>query len=186
MSVAALVLAAASLMTAPDDWRKETIPFPLRFAPSVPYEGEEHLRFHPKWDRFDDDAGFSYVVLWDVKAVPVEPPDIEDHLETYFNGLMSNVSRGRKLVGEPPKSVVAAHPMTAPQGWQQAFGVEIRTFNAFSKNEPLLLHGEVTQRGCGKERMQIVFTLSKSRRDKPVWKGLRDVRSATACDAPRA
>jgi hypothetical protein len=184
MSYAAAVLAAA-LIAAPGDWRQETFQFPLGFAPGIPYQGTEHVRFNPQWDQFDTDAGFSYVVLWDVKAVPVEPADMEEHLETYFNGLMSNVARARKL-DEPKKSVVAAHPMAAPAAWQQGFGVEIRTFNSFSKGEPLLLYGEVAQRQCGKERMQILFALSKSRRDRPIWNGLRGVRTATTCEAPRS
>jgi hypothetical protein len=172
---------AATLIPAPDDWRKESFPFPLQFAPGIPYQGMEYLRFHPGWDQFADETGFSYVVLWDVKAVPVEPPDIEDHLETYFNGLMSNVARGRKL-GAPPKSGVQAHPMASLPDWQQGFGVQIRTYNSFSKGEPLLLYGEVTQRKCG-ERMQIFFALSKSPRDKPIWNSLRKARGATACQS---
>jgi hypothetical protein len=187
MSAAALVLAAAaSLMNAPDDWKKESFDFPLRFAPAIPYEGTEQVRFNPAWAKFDEDGGFSYVVLWDVKAAPVEPPDIEDHLETYFNGLMANVARGREIHEPTRRSTVAAHPMAALPGWQQAFGVEIRTFNAFSKGEPLLLYGEVTQRTCANGRMQIVFALSKSRRDRPIWNGLRSVRGATTCEAPRS
>lgn len=174
-----------ALLAAPPDWRSETFPFPLRFAPTIPYEGEEHVRFHPKWDQFADEAGFSYVMLWDVKEVPVEPADLEDHLETYFNGLMSNVARGRKL-DEPAKTVVAAHPMAPIPGWKQGFGVEIRTFNSFSKGEPLLLHGEVTQRTCRNGRMQVVIALSQVRRDRPIWKGLRDIRTATTCEAPRS
>src|SRR5947209_3215972 len=124
MSIATLFFAA--LLSAPADWRKETFDFPLRFAPLIPYQGKEHVRFHPKWDNFGDEAGFSYVVLWDVEEVPIEAADIEDHLETYFNGLMSNVARGRKL-DEPGKSVVEAHPMAHVPGWTQGFGVEIRT-----------------------------------------------------------
>ena len=183
MQIAALVFAA--FITAPADWRKESFDFPLRFAPSIPYQGTEHVRFNPKWDKFDEEAGFSYVVLWDVKEVPLEPADIEDHLETYFNGLMANVARGRKL-DAPAKSVVAAHPMARVPGWQQGFGVEIRTFNAFARGEPMLLHGEVSQRSCGNGRMQILFALSKSPRDRPIWNGLRGVRSATTCEAPRS
>jgi len=178
----AAAAAAATLIPAPDDWRKESFAFPLQFAPGIPYEGTEYLRFSPAWDQFADEGGFSYVVLWDVKAVPVEPPDIEDHLETYFNGLMSNVARGRKLA-EPPKSVVQAHPMASLPDWQQGFGVQIRTYNSFSKGEPLLLYGEVTQRRCSNERMQIFFALSKSRRDKPIWNSLRKARGATTCQS---
>jgi hypothetical protein len=183
--LAALAFAAATaanLIPAPDDWRKESFPFPLRFAPSINYEGTEYLRFNPKWDQFADEAGFSYVLVWDVKAVAVEPADMEDNLETYFNGLMENVARGRKLAA-PPKSVVQAHPMASPADWQQGFGVEIRTYNAFSKGEPLLLHGEVTQRNCGKDRMQIFVALSKSRRDKPIWGSLRKARGGTTCQS---
>jgi len=183
MQLAAIVTAA--LLVAPGDWRQESFEFPLRFAPSIPYEGTEHVRFHPKWDQFADEAGFSYVMLWDVTAVPVEPADIEDHLEMYFSGLMSNVARGRKL-DEPAKAVVAAHPMAALPGWRQAFGVEIRTSNSFSKGEPLLLYGEVAQRACGNGRMQVVIALSKARRDRAIWKGLRDIRSATTCEAARS
>ena len=178
----AAAAAAATLIPAPDDWRKESFAFPLQFAPGIPYEGTEYLRFSPAWDQFADEGGFSYVVLWDVKAVPVEPPDIEDHLETYFNGLMSNVARGRKLA-EPPRSVVQAHPMAPLPDWQQGFGVQIRTYNSFSRGEPLLLYGEVTQRKCSNERMQIFFALSKSRRDQPIWNSLRKARGATTCQS---
>jgi hypothetical protein len=185
-AAALLLLAAASLLNAPDDWRKESFEFPLKFAPGIPYQGTEHVRFHPDWTKFDAEGGFTYVVLWDVKEEPVEPPDIEDHLETYFNGLMSNVARGRDIELPPGRSTVAAHPMTPLPGWPHGFGVEIRTFNAFSKGEPLLLYGEVTQRPCPGGRMQILFALSKSRRDRPIWNGLRAVRGATTCEAPRS
>lgn len=178
---AALVLAAAAtLIPAPDAWRQESFDFPLRFAPRIPYEGREYLRFDPGWDKFTQDSGFSYVILWDVKKVPVEPADLEDHLESYFNGLMSNVARGRQL--EPlPRTVVAAHPLAPPRDWQQGFGVDIRTYNAFAKGEPLLLRAEVTQRDCG-ARMQVFIALSKAPRDKPIWDILRRLRAGTACN----
>ena len=183
---AALVLAAAAaaatLIPAPDDWRKESFEFPLRFAPNIPYEGTEYLRFNPRWEQFAEEEGFSYVILWDLKKVPVEPADLEDYLEAYFNGLMNNVARGRKLENELPKTVVAAHPLAPPREWQQGFGVEIRTYNAFSKAEPLLLRGEVTQRNCG-ARMQVFIALSKSPRDKPIWDTLRKLRGGTTCQS---
>jgi hypothetical protein len=177
------LLLALAILAAPEGWRKESFTFPLGFAPSIAYEGTEHVRFAPGWERFDTDEGFSYVYVWDVKAKPVTPEDIEDHLEAYFNGLMSNVSRGRKLENAPPKAAAAVHPMTAVPGWTQAYGAELRTGNAFSKNEPLLLYGEVTQRNCGAERMQIFFAMSKSPRDRPIWEGLRAIRTATPCEA---
>jgi hypothetical protein len=135
----------------------------------------------PSWDKFATENGFSYVFLWDLKATPVTSEDLEDHLETYFSGLMGNVARGRKVETPTAKTAVAAHPMTGVPGWTQAFGVEVRTSNAFSKNEPLLLYGEVARRECPEGRMQIFFALSRARRDRPVWDALREARKATPC-----
>lgn len=177
------LLLAAAILTAPDGWRKESFQFPLGFAPTIAYEGTEHVRFAPGWQQFDGDEGFSYVFVWDVKAKPVTPEDVEEYLEVYFDGLMNNVSRGRKLDGQPAKAVVAAHPMTGVPGWSQAYGAQVRTGNAFSKNEPLLLHGEITQRNCGAERMQVFFAMSKAPRDRPIWERLRAIRMATPCEA---
>jgi hypothetical protein len=181
--LAFLFLAAANLIVAPDDWRKETFAFPLAFAPSIPYEGSEHVRFMPSWDQFATENGFSYVFLWDLKATPVTTEDLEDHLESYFSGLMDNVARGRKLAAPTAKAVVSAHPMIGIPGWRQGFGVEVRTSNAFSKNEPLLLYGEVVQRECSDGRMQVFFAFSRARRDRAVWEALRAARKATPCPA---
>ena len=174
-------LAFAAIVPVPDGWRAESFAFPLQFAPSIPYEGEELVRFAPGWASFAADTGFSYVFAWDVKAKPVAAEDLEDHLEAYFDGLMRNVGRGRKLEVEPGKTSVALHPMTALDGWAQGYGAEVRTWNAFAKGEPLLLHGEITQRDCSDGRMLIFFAFSKSPRGKPIWNGLRDARRATAC-----
>ena len=185
IACAAAILCAAdpaSPIPAPDDWRKESFDFPLQFAPSIPYQGKEYLRFAPSWVRFGEDGGFSYVILWDVKTKPVTPEDLEDYLEAYFTGLMKNVGVQRKLGDREVKSVAAAHPMAGLAGWEQGYGLEVRTWNAFSKGEPLLLYGEVGQRACG-ARMQIFFAFSRSPRDRPIWDRLREARNATTCRA---
>jgi len=181
--VALLATIPAAAQVAPPDWRKETFDFPLRFAASIPLEGQEHVRFVPGWDKFDADTGFSYVILWDVKTKPTTGEDLEDYLETYFDGLMTNVGRARELLDKKVKASVASHPLTGVKGWAQGYGVEVRTWNAFSKGEPLLLWGEVLQRECG-PRMQVFFAFSKAPRDHPIWERLRGVRDATTCAVP--
>ncbi len=185
LACAAAVLASAqtSPVPAPPEWRQESFIFPLLFAPSIPYEGVEHVRFTPSWARFDSEDGFSYVILWDLKTRPVTPEDLEDHLETYFTGLMKNVGRQRKLSEHEIKTAAAAHPMAALAGWDQGYGLEVRTWNAFSKGEALLLYGEVGQRACG-DRMQIFFAFAQAPRDRPIWEKLRAARKATTCGVP--
>jgi hypothetical protein len=184
LACAAAMLASAQLASpipAPAEWRAESFLFPLQFAPSIPYEGVEYVRFTPGWTRFATDEGFSYVILWDVKARAVAPEDIEDFLEAYFAGLMKNVGLQRKIGDKEIKTSAAAHPMAAIDGWQQGYGLEVRTWNAFSKGEPLLLYGEVGQRACGADRMQIFYAFSRATRDRPIWEGLRAARKATTC-----
>jgi hypothetical protein len=189
-ALACLALAAAldgaaaqeNIIPAPDDWRKESFSFPLAFAPTIPYEGTEHVRFSPTWPRFASENGFSYVFVWDLKEVPVTTEDLEDYLEAYFNGLMKGVAPARELQERPAGASAAIHPMTAIPGWTQSFGAELRTWNAFSKGEPLLLQGEIAQRTCGENRMQIFFAFSKAKRDRPIWEALRTARQATPCE----
>ncbi len=176
-----VAFAFAALIVAPDDWRRETFPFPLPFAPGIAHEGAEHVRFAPSWARFADEDGFSYVFLWDVKAKPVATEDLEDHLEAYFMGLMKGVAPGRNLEIPPTPTAAALHPMTQVPGWTRAYGAEVRTWNAFSKAEPLVLYGEVAHRECAAGRMQVFFAFSRARRDRAIWHGLRKVREATQC-----
>jgi hypothetical protein len=176
----AILLAA---LPTPEGWRQESFKFPLQFAPTIPYEGTEHVRFAPGWGQFGSDTGFSYVFLWELKAKPVTTEDLEDYLETYFSGLMKGVAPARDLEAPKTATAVSLHPMTAIAGWAQSYGAQVRTWNAFSKAEPLLLHGEIVQRECPGGSMQILFAFSKAPSDRPIWKSLRGVREATQCPA---
>ena len=180
----AAALPAAAQIAAPAEWRKESFDFPLRFAPTIPYEGKEYVRFSPQWTHFDQEDGFSYLFLWDLKTRPFNADDLEDYLEIYFNGLMLNVGRQRNLAEKARMASAEAHPLTGIEGWAQTYGVEVRTWNAFSEGEPLLLWGEVSQRECG-ARMQVFFAMSMAKRDKPVWDVLRAARKATTCPTPQ-
>lgn len=182
-AIAALLAAGAAgaHIAAPEGWRKESFRFPLQFAPSIPYEGEEHVRFAPYWTDFAADRGFSYVILWDVKRRPLQPQSLERALMVYFDGLMEAVTKARKLEDPGTVSAVSLHPMKPPAGWSEAFGGRVFTWNGFSRGEPLALHMEVVQRDCGEDRMHVFFVFSKAPRDRPPWDELRAIRDKTAC-----
>lgn len=179
--IAALVLAAA--IAAPEGWRAETFTFPLAFAPSIPYEGREHVRFAPRWSDFAGEQGFTYVILWDIKRRDVEPRELERALTVYFDGLMENVTRGRKIDDPGTVTAVALNPMAAPRGWTQGASGKVHTWNGFAKGEPLVLHLEVAMRACGDDRTQLLFAFSKAARDAAAWNELRTLREKTTCDA---
>jgi hypothetical protein len=176
----AAATALAAGIEAPASWRKESFTFPLPYAPSLPYEGTEEVRFSPQWPRFDAPDGFTYAVLWDIKPTLMEGVALERALSVYFDGLMNNVAIARKLDAMVPQSEVSLHPLAPPEGWSGAYAGAIHTWNGFAKAEPLVLNAEIAYRPFG-ERMQFFFGLSKAPRAAPAWRGLRGVRSATRC-----
>ena len=177
----AFSLVAAAAIPAPDDWRKESFPIPLVFAPSIPYEGTEHVRFPPYWTEFAAERGFTYVILWDIKRRTLEPAELERALNVYFDGLMEQVTRGRKIADPGTVTTSSLHPLAAPKGWQEALGGRVWTWNGFSKGEALPLYLEIAHRPCGEDRTQVFFALSKSDRTQPLWTQLREIRAATGC-----
>src|SRR6187402_1986296 len=54
----------------PAGWRSETIPFPLDFAPSLPYRGTEELRFAPGFFEPTSETYFTYSFVWLVEGEP--------------------------------------------------------------------------------------------------------------------
>ena len=171
----------ASEIAAPANWRKESFQFPLAYAPSLPYEGTEQIRFSPNWAQFGAADGFSYVVLWEIKPTLTEGAALERALGVYFDGLMNNVAIARKVDAMVPQTAVVLHPLAAPAGWTDAYAGAVHTWNAFAKAEPLVLNVEITQRTCAAQRIQLFFALSMARRTAPVWETLRSIRQATGC-----
>jgi hypothetical protein len=183
LACAVLLPVAAAELAAPDNWRKESFTFPLVFAPSIPYEGTEHVRFSPAWSHFAQPDGFTYALLWDIKRRTLEPAEIERALDVYFDGLMEAATRARKVEDPGTVSSVSLHPMATPDGWTAASGGRLFTWNGFSKGEALELNLEITQRDCGADRSQVLMLFSKAARDQGPWKELRAIRTATACEA---
>lgn len=172
--------ALAAGLEAPAGWRKESFTFPLPYAPSLPYDGTEEVRFSPQWAHFDAADGFTYAVLWDIKPTLMDGLALERALSVYFDGLMNNVAIGRKLDAMVPQTQVALHPLASPEGWSGAYAGAIHTWNGFAKAEPLVLNAEIAYRTCG-DRLQVFLGLSKAPRAAPAWESLRGVRSATRC-----
>ena len=178
----AWLLPASAQVPAPEGWRKESFDFPLAFAPSIPYVGKEHVRFAPEWSKFDTERGFSYVVLWDIGKRPgFEAAELERALNVYFDGLMEQVTRGRKIVDPGTVTNTSLHPLAAPAGWQEAYGGKVFTWNGFSKGEALALHTEVAHRACGADRTQVFLAFSRAPRTHAVWNDMRAIRNDTPC-----
>jgi hypothetical protein len=79
-----------------EEWRRETIPFPLDFAPSLKYKGVEEIRFAPGFGKPDKRDYFTYAFVWVIEADEVPSAEqLAQDLEVYFDGLMTEVGRSK-------------------------------------------------------------------------------------------
>ena len=186
--LAALHCAAAfcANFPSPAGWRAESFRFPLVFAPSIPYDGTQSVRFAPSFVRFSTTEGFSHVLLWDIKPELLEGAQLERALAVYLDGLMDNAARGRKLDELPVPAAVSLHPMSKPARWDDAYAGTVHTWNAFSRGEELKLEVEVTTRRCAPDHMQVLIAVSMAPRTNGLWAALREVREGTTCEEPAA
>ena len=174
--------AIAAKLPSPPGWRGETFRFPLVFAPSVPFDGTQDVRFAPGFARFGTSEGFTHAILWDIRPEPVEGAQLERALAVYFDGLMDNAARGRKLTELPVPAAVSLHPMSAPPGWSDAYAGAIHTWNAFSRGEEMKLDVEVSTRRCTPARLQVFIAMSMAPRRAKAWDELRSLREEATCD----
>src|SRR5690349_11958756 len=85
-------------INAPQDWKPETIPFPLGFAPEIPYQGFEELRFAPGMFKRESASYFSYFFFWSLQGKPeIGKETLARDLTKYFQGLCREVGKGRNL-----------------------------------------------------------------------------------------
>jgi hypothetical protein len=167
----------------PAGWRKETIPFPLEFAPDLPHKGVEELRFGPGFSHPQEADFWSYDFVWrlDDESV-VDEKTLADELTRYFRGL--NMTVGGKKYGfdkDRFKSSVAAVP--APTGSSAAaFRGRVESYDAFATGKAIVLNIEISRETCPDERRRFVsFAISPQAEDAPIWKSLREETAAFRC-----
>jgi hypothetical protein len=122
------------------------------------------------------------VVLWDLARRPgFEAAEFERALNVYFDGLMEQVTRGRKIVDPGTVTSTSLHPLATPAGWQEAYGGRVFTWNGFSRGEALALYIEIAHRSCGADRSQVFLAFSRAPRGNAVWQEMRSIRKETPC-----
>ena len=165
----------------PAGWRKETIPFPLEFAPDLEHKGVEELRFGPGFSRPQEPDFWSYDFVWrlDDESV-VDEKTLADELTRYFRGLNMTVA-GKKYGFDKGhfKAVVTAVPSGAGAA---AFRARVESYDAFATGKPIVLNVEARRETCpdGKRRF-VTFAISPQAEDAAVWKSLREETAAFRC-----
>jgi len=186
LSAAPLLAEEPSLpfsMPVPEGWRTETIPFPLGFAPELPYTGLEELRFAPGMFEEGSDELWSYAFVWWIgESEPTDAASLSTHLEEYFRGLAHAVAESRDVqVGD------ATFGAVIEDNESSGFGGHAETFDAFVTQGQIRLNIEGERLDCPDQgRQAVLFALSPRAPHEPEWKTLRSVLEGFRCSAAQA
>ena len=159
-------------------WRKETIPFPLEFAPELPYRGVEELRFAPGFFDARSPGFWSYGFVWFLEGTPdTSPAAIARELRRYFQGLCGAVAKGKYTFDAERIGVTLERAPNAPD----AIG-EARVFDAFKTGQELLLKLRMRTLVCPQAKRTAVLIVASPRPwSDAIWKQIEVQARAFSC-----
>jgi hypothetical protein len=165
----------------PPGWSRETIPFPLEFAPDLGYRGVEELRFAPDFYSPHAATYWSYDIIWWLQERPAfDSASISGSLTRYFRGLAMAVGKGKYLFDSTSFQAVLAP--TNPLDPTTLSG-QIHSYDPFTTGQPIVLNVEARFRECPKAgRFAVSFLLSPRPPTDTVWSELRKTSASFTCD----
>jgi hypothetical protein len=162
----------------PEQWKSETIPFPLDFAPSLPYRGVEELRFAPHFFDPKAETYFSYSFAWLLDGAPDAQSFSAEHLAqdlaVYFKGLAHAVDAARF---DPH-----AHDARLEIANDGHYRGRVTTVDAFGDGHALALNVDGEIFTCGPRRV-VLFSLSPQPEGGGAWASLLEQRRTFQCTA---
>jgi len=162
-------------------------PFPLAWAPTLPYHGFVDLYFSPNFDKIDSPEYHSYVIFMSLEGTHMMTAEqLQSDMLTWYRGLavergganqftpdLSKVSVTFQEEGAPPRKVggTAARAFRGTAAFYDTHGkiIELNT-------EVLMIAG------CGTSKDTVFyFGLSLQPRDGEMWKQLDAIRDSFRC-----
>ncbi len=165
----------------PVGWKRETIPFPLEFAPGLPYRGTEELRFAPGFSQPGSSTFWSYAFAWLLENPPrFDAASLAPVLREYFSGLALAVGK-EKYPMDPERFRVELAPKV--EGGRTILAGQVHSYDPFATGEAIDLNVEARLRDCPRAgRPVLTFLLSPRPFGDAVWEGLHVCESDLRCE----
>ncbi|AXT55369.1 hypothetical protein D1815_06205 [Aquimarina sp. AD1] len=166
-------------LSAPDNWRKETIEFPLSFAPSINYKGTEYVRFAPGWGKEGAEDYFSYAFLWYLDEKPtLSNIVLESQLEDYFIGLMQGMVKSEADATKKVKETKAFFEKID----NTSYAGKVMTYDAFTTKKEVALNIIATYIECNSiDKHLVIFRISPKEIDHSIWNRLNEIQVSIDC-----
>lgn len=152
-------------------WIKEIIKFPLGFAPEIPYEGFEDLRFvKAGWGKQEHPEFWSYAFAWYIKTDKAPTlKEIEQNIQLYYDGLMKAVNKDKSFT--VPKSIVSFQKTDI----NKYIGT-IKCYDSFYTKEMITLNVLINASKTNiKDECVVLFKVSLQDFSHDVWKKLNGI-----------
>lgn len=164
----------------PKDWGTETFPFPIEFAPNIPFTGEEEVRFSPGWGDTTSVQLWSYSFLWWVKSdAKLDAKSLKKYLEEYYGGLVGRNIERRSI---PASKVIPTMATVLPsKNSTQLFTAKVSMLDYMSLR-PVVLNIEVSLKDCSENgKKGFFFAVSPKPRTHQIWKDFDSIWSGFKC-----
>lgn len=168
----------------PEAWEVERFPIPIGFAPQIPYNGVEDIRFMPGWAKTDSPEYWSYAFLWFLEGrLSFNATTLENNLHDYFTGL------GEAMRPAGSEDNLKTVKTIFRKGKKQKG--DLKTFFGsvymldYKSNKPIALYVKVHFKNCpGQNKTLLFFELSPKHYTHPLWSSLDGLWSDFRCDKP--
>ena len=158
----------------PEKWKSETIPFPIGFAPSIPYQGIEEIRFTPGWGDASSNEYWAYTFLWFVDGSPQVNADLlNTYITTYYDGLYH--SNNKTATDSTGFTKTTIEKIATATGDQETYTGKISTLN-FLTRKPIVFFTTIhIQNYTNAKATALFFEISPKPYKNPVWQELDSI-----------
>lgn len=172
--------AQPQLLTLPEDWTFEFIPFPPDFAPGLKYNGYEELRFAPEMFKPDESRYFTYLFAIELDGKhEFDIPETKQFLARYFRGLSSSVAQSRETTVDTSKITVEVEKARVKTGIHDAYFIKVNFVDSFTIGQEVLLNIElVVLHAKSDNNTYLVALISPQPKYSEVWKEMYTYRKA--------
>jgi hypothetical protein len=170
-----------TVLSAPDNWISEIIPFPLGFARSIDFVGFEDLRFAPGWSDSTSQEFWAYTFVWYIEKGPaMTESKLTEAFNSYYDGLMGvdNHNQADSTNSKRLDKTLCLFVKT-----DDGFVGKMRVYDRFFTKDYMTLNIKVKESFCPKMNKQIIFCdISAMSFDHEVWDTFNDVVLSVECD----
>lgn len=167
----------------PEGWNSGIIPFPIEFAPHIPYKGEEYVRTAPRWREPGSETLWSYCYVWWINVdAKITVSTLEENMQAYYAGLVNRNIISRKIDSTLVVSTTASFKETKVEsGDSKTFEGSVHMLDYLSLR-PMILNIRVHVQSCSNEdKLAILFLVSPQPQTHELWKQFEMIHKGFRC-----